>query len=80
MIWSILWIVLLVVAYLASEGEPVCEGPLILAVAESNPPKCDSPLAGLPRVGLTLYALGFAAATTIAAVWTLLNSRKSKQA
>ncbi len=67
MLWSIIWVVVLVVAYLASNGEPVCEGPLILAVDESFPPQCDEPIAALPMVGVITYVIGFVPSMLLAA-------------
>jgi len=76
-VWSLIWLVLLVVAYLASEGEPICEGPLILSVADSFPPQCDAPSAALPTVGLILYAIGFFPAMLMAAVLKARDDRRA---
>ena len=61
----------------ASEGEPVCDGPLILAVNDSSPPQCDAPSAALPTVGLILYAIGFFPSMLLTAVLQARDSRKA---
>lgn len=66
--WTSAWGVLLIVALLLSHGEPVCDGPLILAVDESFPPQCDDPVAALPLVGSVLYAIGFVPTTFLVAL------------
>ena len=71
---------MLVLAFFVSEGEPVCEGPLILDVDDSDPPQCDGPIAGLPSVGLALYAVGFTITTGLAVVWRGVDAWKSKHA
>jgi hypothetical protein len=76
-VWSLIWLVLLVVAYLASDGEPICEGPLILSVDDSFPPQCDAPSAALPTVGLFLYAIGFFPAMLLAAVLQARDDRRT---
>lgn len=76
-VWSLIWLVLLAVAYLSSEGEPVCEGPLILSVDDSFPPQCEAPSAALPTVGLLLYAIGFIPAMFLAAVLKARDDRRA---
>ncbi|WP_420452915.1 hypothetical protein [Ilumatobacter sp.] len=76
-VWSLIWLVLLVVAYLMSEGEPICEGPLILSVDDSSPPQCDAPSAALPTVGLFLYAIGSFPAMVLAAVLRARDDRRA---
>lgn len=66
--WTSAWGVLLVVLLLLSHGEPVCEGPLILAVDESFPPQCDDPTAALPSIGGVLYLIGFVPTMALAAL------------
>jgi hypothetical protein len=65
--WTSAWGVLLIVLLLLSHGEPVCEGPLILAVDESFPPQCDDPTAALPSIGGVLYLIGFIPTMLLAA-------------
>jgi hypothetical protein len=48
--WSPLRELLLVLAYLISEGAHSCEGPPILSVNDSDPFQCDDPTAALPSV------------------------------
>ncbi len=76
-VWSLIWLVLLVVAYLTSDGEPICEGPLILSVDDSFPPQCEAPSAALPTVGLFLYAIGFFPAMVLAAVLQARDDRRT---
>jgi len=66
------WALLLAVAWFTSEGEPICEGPLILSGEDSDPPTCPNRVEGLLDVGsLTLAVaiavalLGFGATTLI---------------
>lgn len=61
--WTALWAALMVLGLALSEGTPVCEGPLILAVYESDPPSCDGPVAGLVTVAPVTYLLGAALVT-----------------
>ena len=76
-VWSLIWFALLVVAFLMSDGEPICEGPLILSVDDSFPPQCDSPSAALPTVGLFLYAIGFFPSMVLAAVLKARDDRRA---
>ncbi|WP_395153084.1 hypothetical protein [Ilumatobacter sp.] len=76
-VWSLIWLVLLAVAYLLSHGEPVCEGPLILATDDSFPPQCDDPSAALPTVGLLLYAIGFFPSMLLAGILQARDSRRA---
>lgn len=77
-IWSLVWVVLLAVAYFMSEGEPVCKGPLILSVDDSDPPQCPDPSAALLTVGFVLYLVGIVPSMAIAAVVGALESRRTK--
>lgn len=57
LIWTIVCIVLVALAFVFSEGEPVCEGPLILGGDDSDPPQCPDPIEGLaPTAPLILVA------------------------
>jgi hypothetical protein len=75
-VWSVVWAALLLLAYLASHGEPVCSGPLILEVNESDPLQCDDPVVALPVVGLLLYAIGFFPSVMLAAVLQARDARR----
>lgn len=46
-LWMLVVIAASAVLLSVSEGEPVCEGPLILDVDDSDPPQCDDPVDGL---------------------------------
>ena len=65
--WTSAWGVLLIVLLVLSHGEPVCEGPLILAVDESFPRQCEDPTAALPLIGGVLYLIGFVPTMALAA-------------
>lgn len=78
-VWSVLWAALLMLAYLASHGEPVCTGPLILEVNESYPLQCDDPMAAVPMVGFVLYAIGFFPSMMLAAVLRTRDARQPLQ-
>jgi hypothetical protein len=75
-LWSVAWAALLLLAYVASHGEPVCTGPLILEVSESYPLQCDDPIAALPVVGLVLYGIGFIPSMVLAAVLQARDARR----
>lgn len=47
-LWTAVAFVAFAFAWFASEGEPVCEGPLILSGGDSFPPDCDGPAAAIP--------------------------------
>jgi hypothetical protein len=66
-LWSIVWAVVLMVAFVASNGEPICDGPLILDVTDSIPPQCTEPIGALPRLGILLYVVGLAPSMILAA-------------
>jgi hypothetical protein len=62
-IWVVVCVVLVATLLLWSEGEPVCEGPLILDVDDSDPPQCDRPIVGLiDQAPFILLFTAFAAA------------------
>lgn len=75
-VWSVVWAVLLLLAYFASHGEPDCTGPLILEVNESYPPQCDDPKAALFVIGPVLYAIGFFPSMMLAAVLQARDARR----
>lgn len=58
--WTALWALLIVLGLAMSEGTPVCKGPLILGVNESDPPSCEGPVAGLVTLAPVTYLLGAA--------------------
>ena len=81
-VWIPVWVLLLTSAFFLSEGEPVCSGPLILAVRDSMPPGCDSPAHGLPLVGAWLFIVGLipiSIGTGAVLLWrkTLVRARTS---
>lgn len=53
----VVWALMLGFAWFTSEGEPVCEGPLILSVDDSMPPQCETRIPGLLEVGPVLLGL-----------------------
>ena len=57
-------------AWLVSEGEPVCEGPLILSVEDTYPLGCDGPSGVIPVV----LGLWFVTSTLVGVVsWVLAD-------
>lgn len=46
-VWTAAFLISVIVAYVTSEGEPVCRGPLITEVLTSYPPQCPDPIDGL---------------------------------
>lgn len=58
LVWTVVCIVLVGAALATSEGEPVCEGPLILGVDDSDPPQCEDPIAGLPSLAPFILIAG----------------------
>lgn len=51
-VWTVLILGVAVLGLLASEGEPVCEGPFITQVNDSFPPQCPAPVEFLPTVAI----------------------------
>ena len=66
--WTALWALLMALGLAMSEGTPVCKGPLILAVYESDPPSCDGPVAGLLTLAPLTYLLGAALVVLVVGV------------
>lgn len=70
---------LVILAFITSEGEPVCEGPLILGVDDSDPPQCSGPIEGLPSLMPLIVAVGAALAlAVIAASGTVQRLRRAR--
>jgi hypothetical protein len=78
--WTATWAALVLVLVLVSDGEPICEGPLILGADDSDPPQCDGPLTGLATVGPILFVIGLVIFSGLALVIELLvrRSRRSR--
>ncbi len=57
-VWIVVCILLVLVALATSTGEPVCEGPLILGVDDSDPPQCDDPISALPTAFPVIAGFG----------------------
>ena len=80
--WKLLSVAVFVFAVVAgallllSEGEPVCEGPLILDVDDSDPPQCDSPLDGLIEQSVPLIVGSVLLAAVLRVVFVLATSRR----
>lgn len=75
-IWFVVCLVAIVVLVITTEGEPVCEGPLIYDWDDSNPPQCNSLIDGLGR-WLPLVAVASAVVTWLvaAAEWLLAKQQ-----
>ncbi len=60
--WSVFSLVLFGVGLVISEGEPICEGPLILGAGDSEPPSCEDPIDAWPTAvqqwAISTVALG----------------------
>jgi hypothetical protein len=76
--WTMLIVAVAVLGLLMSEGEPVCEGPFILQVADSSPPQCPSPVEFLPTVAIA-WALGMGVLLVIRALATSPNRDEQAQ-
>jgi len=74
LIWTIVWAVLMIVMFVASEGEPVCTGPLIVDVDTSDPPQCNDPIEGFTAGGPLLFVVGIAVTSIVVASWTVIGS------
>ena len=63
------WFALMCVLWLSSDGEPVCEGPLITQTDDSFPPQCNTLLDGVQTYvpGLLLGVLLIAVVGLVAA-------------
>ena len=76
--YVVLWVAICTAAaailLVTSDGEPVCGGPLILDVDDSDPPQCDAPIEGL-AAQMPFIAFGAAAATWCVASATELARR-----
>ncbi len=70
-VWVVVCTLLVLVALATSTGEPVCEGPLILGVDDSDPPQCDDPISALPAAFPTIAGFGLMLSGLLTAVWTL---------
>lgn len=66
--WTALWALLMAFGLAMSEGTPVCKGPLILGVNESDPPSCDGPAAGPVSLAPVTYLLGAALVVLVVGV------------
>ena len=75
-VWTILFVLILGWAYSATDGEPLCNGPLIINVDDSNPSSCNTPTEGLRVVGPRLYAAGLIPTVLISAVITRRQQAK----
>ena len=78
-IWAAIAVILLTVAYFASEGEPVCRGPLITGADDSDPPQCEGPVEGLLTIGPALFVAGLVGSSVVVALWTVVANRTSKR-
>lgn len=69
--WIIVCILLVLIALATSTAEPVCEGPLILSVDDSDPPQCDDPISALPAAFPVIVGFGLILSGLLMAFWTL---------
>lgn len=73
-IWLTFCLVLNVVLALTTDGEPICEGPLIYDTDASDPPQCNAVLDGLRR-WMPMIAFGSAVLTWLAGATAWLIGR-----
>lgn len=69
-VWTVMFALILGWAFTATDGEPVCQGPLIVSVDDSDPPTCNTPVEGLWTIGPRLYAAGLIPTVLTSAVIT----------
>ncbi len=64
--WSFFCLALFAVGLVMSEGEPMCEGPLILGAGDSEPPSCEDPIDAWPTAvqywAISMVGLGLGVA------------------
>ena len=48
-VWAVVFGVLTAALFLMTNGEPVCEGPLIVDVEDSSPPQCNTHIEGFEQ-------------------------------
>ena len=48
-VWAVVFGVLTAALFLMTNGEPVCEGPLIVDVDDSSPPQCNTHIEGFEQ-------------------------------
>lgn len=75
--WTAFLVAFAVLGLVTSEGEPVCEGPLILRVDDSQPPECPSPVEFLV---VLLPALAIAWAVGLGVILAMRGLKRSKVA
>ena len=73
--WTAFLVAITVLGLMASEGEPVCEGPLILRVDDSQPPQCSSPVEFLVEM---LPAVAIAWAVGLGVILAIRGLRRSQ--
>jgi hypothetical protein len=78
-VWIVVCILLVVVALVTSTGEPVCEGPLILGVDDSDPPQCDDPISALPTAFPVIAGFGLVLSGLFTALGSLAVRAAKKQ-
>ncbi|MEO0491816.1 MAG: hypothetical protein AAF081_00220 [Actinomycetota bacterium] len=69
-VWLVVFVVVTAALFLTTDGEPICEGPLIVDVDSSDPPQCNTPVEGFERQlwGLLLGTLIVAAVVRVVIV------------
>ena len=48
-VWAVVFGVVTMALFITTDGEPICEGPLIVDVDDSDPPQCNTPAEGLEQ-------------------------------
>ncbi len=74
--WLAITVGLLLAALLLSEGEPVCEGPLIRDLDASDPPQCNSLTSGL-KMAIPEALILAGAATAVTRTFVRIRRREA---
>ena len=77
-LWLAICALVTVVLVLTSDGEPVCDGPLVYDTDDSDPPQCNSLLDGLRRM-MPVIAVGAFGLTWLAAAGEWLLGRVQRR-
>ena len=48
-VWAVVFGVVTAALFLTTDGEPVCEGPLIIDIDDSSPPQCNTHVEGFEQ-------------------------------
>ena len=77
-VWAVVFGALPAALFLTTNGEPVCEGPLIVDVDDSSPPQCNTHIEGFEQHFWVLVA-GTLIIASVARVGTVLIDSANQQ-